>query len=238
MTSYRRINSRTINRDVQQQDNMVVFNTPISRAIYPNYFSVPDASNSCLLVSTGSQFSATADPQLTFDGTTLDVSGNVNASGNVAANGTILAQQFLPGQVINVAMLSSSDIPQGDVPVLVRSGPSTPTPTTLFTYSYTPKNATSYLLIDYQSKFDLGGSASTDSVQAGIFVNDVQYSYSYQNFDPSGVRTGMMFPVVGRYTNTSTAAKSISVRIISLSDDVITVKGDTSTWLKITEIGR
>jgi hypothetical protein len=239
MTSYRRINSRTINRDVQQQDNMVVFNTPISRAIYPNYFSVPDASNSCLLVSTGSQFSATAAPQLTFNGTALDVSGNVNASGNVAANGTILAQQFLAGQVINVAMLGSSDIPQGDVAVAVRAGPTTPTSTTLFTYSYTPKNATSYLLIEYQSIFDLSGSASTDSAQAGIFVANGQISYTYQNFDPSAsVRTGMMLPIVGRYTNSSTAAKSIQVRISSLCDDVITVKGDTSTWLKITEIGR
>jgi hypothetical protein len=233
MTSYRRINSRTINRDVQQQDNMVVFNKPLSRAIYPNYFSVPDASNTCLLVSTGSNYSATAESQLTFDGTALDVSGNITA------NGTILAEQFLAGQVINVAMLGNSDLSQNDVSVAVRSGPSTPTSTTLFTYSYTPKNATSYLLIEYQSIFDLSGSASTDSAQAGIFVANGQISYTNQNFDPSaGVRTGMMLPIVGRYTNSSTAAKSIQVRISSLCDDVITVKGDTSTWLKITEIGR
>jgi len=36
MTSYRRINSRTLNRSVSQQDNMVNFMKPISNAIYPN----------------------------------------------------------------------------------------------------------------------------------------------------------------------------------------------------------
>jgi hypothetical protein len=268
MTSYRRINSRTINRDVQQQDNMVYFNKPLSQAIYPNYFSVPDASNTCLLVSKGSPYSATAAPQLTFDGITLDassnlkirgttsvqklnvfgnldvsgntdLSGNLAIGGNVTANGTILARQFLPGQVINVSMLGSADIPQGDISVLGRVDGSTPRTTPLFFYSYTPKYTTSYLLIEYQSKFDLGGTSSSDSAQAGIFVDDVQQSYTFQNFDPLDTdRTCMMFPIVGRYTNSSTTPKSISVKIISLCDDTITVKGDTSTWLKITEIGR
>jgi microcystin-dependent protein len=104
MTSYRRINSRTINRDVQQQDNMVVFNKPISRSIYPNYFSVPDASNTSLLVSTGSPYSATASPQLTFDGTTLNVDGNVNVTGNYYLNNYILipAGSIIQSAAINV----------------------------------------------------------------------------------------------------------------------------------------
>jgi len=84
MTSYRRINSRTINRDVQQQDNMVVFNKPISRAIYPNYFSVQDASNNRLLVSDGSPYSASAASNLTFNGTALNVTGTLQVSGSVA----------------------------------------------------------------------------------------------------------------------------------------------------------
>jgi hypothetical protein len=131
-----------------------------------------------------------------------------------------------------MVMLGSADIPQSDINA-------TPNATTsLFNYSYTPKSAISYLLIEYQSKFELGGS-NIDSAQAGIFVDNVQYSYTFQNFNPAdGVRTPMMFPIVGRYTNSSTASKTITVKIISATDDVITVKGDTSTWLKITEIGR
>ena len=363
MTSYRRINSRTINRVVQQQDNMIYFNKSLTQTISPNYFSVSDASNTSLLVSTCSPYSATATRDLLYDGTTFDVladmavdgktslqdvnvfgklavtgtastqdvtvlgklavdgttslqdvtvlgtlavsgttsaqdvtvlgkldvdgatsaqdvtvlgklavdgttslqdvtvlgklavdgattaqdvtvlgklavdgntdlSGNLAIAGNVTTNGTILAKQFLPGQVINVAMLGSDDIPQGDVNAAAN------TTTTLFTYAYTPKSATSYVLIEYQSKFDIDDSDS-DSAEAGIFVEGVQISYTYQNFHPTdGLRTSIMFPIVGRYTNSSTTAKSIQVKIISATDDVITVKGDTSTWLKITEIGR
>ena len=278
MTSYRRINSRTINRVVQQQDNMIYFNKSLPRTISPNYFSVSDASNTSLLVSTCSPYSATATRDLLYDGTTFDVladmavdgktslqdvnvlgnldvtgtasaqdvnvlgklavdgntdlSGNLAIAGNVTSNGIILAKQFLPGQVINILMLGSDDIPQGDVNAAAN------TTTTLFTYTYTPKSATSYLLIEYQSKFDIDDSDS-ESAEAGIFVEGVQISYTYQNFHPTdGLRTSIMFPIVGRYTNSSTTNKSIQVKIISATDDVITVKGDTSTWLKITEIGR
>jgi hypothetical protein len=94
MTSYRRINSRTLNRDVQQQDNMVTFMKPISQAHYPNYFSVPDASNNSLLVSTGSSYSATASSQLTFDGTTLNVVGNVDVSGSIANSTGVVGSSF------------------------------------------------------------------------------------------------------------------------------------------------
>ena len=77
MTSYRRIISRTLNRSVQNQDNMVTFMSPIGNGIYPDYFSVPDASNYSLLVSNGSKFSASANQNLTFDGNTLNVVGAI-----------------------------------------------------------------------------------------------------------------------------------------------------------------
>ena len=170
MTSYRRVTSRTLNRDVQQQDNMNIFMKPISNAVYPNYFSVPDASLNSLLVSTGSNYSATASPKLTFDGTTLDVSGhlhvsqntdvsgnltatgnskvygnlnvtgdtdvsgNLTATGNILSYGTILASQFLPGQIVNVVMLSNTDLSQ-----IATRDISFGLTDTLITYSYTPQ---------------------------------------------------------------------------------------------------
>jgi len=94
MTSYRRINSRTLNRDVQQQDNMVTFNKPISRAIYPNYFSVSDASNTCLLVSSGSAYSASAASNLTFNGTNLSLTGALQVSGSVANSIGVIGSSF------------------------------------------------------------------------------------------------------------------------------------------------
>jgi microcystin-dependent protein len=104
MTSYRRINSRTLNNAVHQQDNMVTFMNPISQAQYPNYFSVPDASNTSLLVSNGSPYSASASPNLTFDGTTLNVTGDVNVTGNYYRNGYILvpAGTIIQSAAINV----------------------------------------------------------------------------------------------------------------------------------------
>ena len=119
MTSYRRINSRTLNKNVQQQDNMVTFMKPISQAIYPNYFSVPDASNNSLLVSTGSSYSATASSQLTFDGTTLNVVGNVDVSGSIAnstgvvgssfKSKTLIANSFVGALIKNTYYLAPSD---------------------------------------------------------------------------------------------------------------------------------
>jgi hypothetical protein len=102
MTSYRRINSRTLNNAVRQQDNMVTFMKPISRATYPTYFSVPDASNNSLLVSTGSTNSASASNKLTFDGATFSIDGNIDV-GNIDVTGIlditgtfILKSSFVP----------------------------------------------------------------------------------------------------------------------------------------------
>jgi hypothetical protein len=297
MTSYRRINSRTLNNAVQQQDNMVTFMKPISQAIYPNYFSVPDASLNSLLVSTSSSYSATASSQLTFDGTTLkdfgnldvsgnttaqklklfnnldvsgntalqtvkvfnnldvsgnttaqklklfnnlDVSGNVNVQFNVSAYGTILAQQYLAGQVINVRMLGYTQTDLSQNTLIINAGVTS----TLFSYSYTPKNANSYLLVEYQSVYSLAGSGS-DTAEAYLYVNDgtdnIIGSTNQRWIDASGggTRSGVIFPIVGRYTNGTVVAKTLRVDVFNNSiGDSLTVNGDNSTWLKITEIGR
>lgn len=251
MTSMRRITSRTINRDVQQQENMVVFNTPLSRAIYPNYFSVPDASENCLLVSTGSQYSATAAPKLTFDGSTLDVSGNV------AATGTIRAQTYLPGQVINVMMFDISNVTQSSPTTSI--GPSSLSK--ICSRIYTPVVANSAILIEYQSIYTLTGPG-TDQIQAYIDVSangsDTRISSTLQKWvgaitnvpqsapasggysvnTGAGTRSGIMFPIVGKYINTSLLPKTINIIVDATgTDDIVTVRGDISTWLKITEIG-
>ncbi len=81
---------------------MVNFMKPISQATYPTYFSVPDASNNSLLVSTGSTNSASASSNLTFDGTTFSVDGNIDVgnidvTGSLDISGTfILKSSFIP----------------------------------------------------------------------------------------------------------------------------------------------
>ena len=252
MTSYRRINSRTINRDVQQQDNMVYFNKPLSRAVYPNYFSVPDASNTSLLVSTGSPYSASASSSLLYNGTNLDVSGNLTTSG------TILASNFLPGQVVNVTMLSIGELTQSTPTTIVSSGNTTK----ICSIDYIPKIANSSLLIEYQSIYTLTGPG-TDQIQAYIDVSDnignnhisstLQKWFGaittvpqnapdvggYSVNTGAGTRSGTMFPIVGKYINSNIGKKTISIKVDTTgTDDTVTIQGNNSTWLKITEIGR
>ena len=183
MTSYRRINSRTLNRSVSQQDNMVNFMKPISNAVYPN-------------------------------------------------------TQIVAGQLVNIEMLSNTDLGQSMRDVSAGNIIS------LFSYSYTPKIANSYIVIEYQSIYFLNGSGA-DSIDGYLYVTDVSkntISHTYQQWANSaggGTRSGTMFPIVGRYTNTSVTAKSISVEVQNVTDsDTVEVAGDISTWLKITEIAR
>jgi len=114
---------------------------------------------------------------------------------------------------------------------------------TLFTYSYTPKCANSYIVVEYQTKYSLIGGAS-DNISAFAYVNDgtdnrVGETYQqWNNAQGGGTRSGTMFPIVGRYSNTNKTAKTIRVDVFNNTDvDTMTVTGnDIMTFLKITEI--
>jgi len=167
-----------------------------------------------------------------------NIVGNVTVGGNVNVDGTILAKTFLPGQIINVAMLNNTDLYQN--PVTINQGATS----NIFTISYTPQYPTSYLIIEFQSVYSLGGGGA-DEAYAYLNVNDDsghRISQTYQKWTASqggGDRSGVLFPLIGRYTNTNTSSKVISVDLYNHTDaDPITVNSDISTWLKITEIGR
>jgi hypothetical protein len=169
----------------------------------------------------------------------LDVSGNVNVQYNLLSYGTIFAKQYLPGQIVNVAMLSNVDLSQNNITYIDASNT-----VNIFYYNYTPKIANSYILIEYQTKYTVSGGAD-DSVEAYLNVYDIsdhRISQTYQqwiNSQGGGTRSGTIFPIVGRYTNSNTSSKTIRVDVYNHTDlDRVTVNGDISTWLKITEIGR
>jgi hypothetical protein len=74
-----------------------------------------------------------------------------------------------------------------------------------------------------------------------MYVSGGEISSTYQHWIDAaggGSRSGAIFPIVGRYTNSSTSPKPISVNVINSTDDIVTVQSNNSTWLKITEIGR
>jgi len=168
----------------------------------------------------------------------LDVSGNVVVQNNILSYGSILASQFLPGQIVNMSMLDRNDIGQTEN-IIVNSGNTV----TIFTYTYTPKIANSFFIVEYQTIYSLNGS-NNDAIRAKIYViNDGnQIGETYQlwiNGLGGGTRSGTMFPIVGRYTNGDTSAKAIYITVVNGTDsDVVNVESSVSTWLKITEIAR
>lgn len=166
------------------------------------------------------------------------VGDDVDVSGNVTAQGTILAQQYLPGQVIRTFMYNNVELGQSQVTVNASST------NTIFSFSYTPTHATSYILLEYQSIYSLDGSGA-DNISAFMYVNDGTdntISHTYQHWAggaSGGTRSGTIFPIVGRYTNTNKTAKTIRVDVYNNTDsDPAIVQTNDSTWLKITEIGR
>jgi len=166
----------------------------------------------------------------------VDISGNLTVDQNILAYGSIFARQYLPGQIVNVAMFSNTDLSQNDLNI---GGGVT---STVFSYSYSPKIANSYILIEYQTIYTLGGS-NNDEMFAYLYGDNTgpRLSYTYQHWVDGvggGTRSGTIFPIVGRYTNTDITAKDIRVDVYNHTDDTVNIQSNSSTWLKITEIGR
>jgi hypothetical protein len=176
----------------------------------------------------------------------LDVNGNlhvklnISCDTNIAAQGTIRASNFVAGQVANITMKNASEIGQVATLTVLHGATSQ-----VFSFSYTPKIANSYLIIEYQCNYKVDGGAA-DSVTAFLNVEDtsgynrltanIQY---WLNAQGGGTRSGTMLPITGRYTNTDTTAKRITVDVANGTDaDNMYLYSNDCCWLKITEIGR
>uniref|UniRef100_A0A6C0JGZ9 Uncharacterized protein n=1 Tax=viral metagenome TaxID=1070528 RepID=A0A6C0JGZ9_9ZZZZ len=176
----------------------------------------------------------------------LLVKGDEQVDGNINSNGYILAKTFLPGQIINMIMVRAGDV--GFSYLYTGNPASVPNSTQyqkLFNYSYTPSYDTSYLIIEFFSVFTVLGNSNgaNDGCYMNLSVNNQEIGYSQVIFlngnanQGSGViRGSTALPISSRYTNTNDVTKTISFAI--LSSDIVNVNYDTSTWLKITEVGR
>lgn len=161
----------------------------------------------------------------------LSGSGNVVITGDVTATGTI--RSAAAGQVLNVTMLPPNAT--GSVSV------STTAFTNVAQITYTPVSSNSYILIEYITAYTIPGS-NIDEFGSEINVGGSQLTYGYQRFEGAaggGGRSGTLFPLMARYTNSSTTAITINVNARRISsDDTLTVYRDASSWFKITEIAR
>jgi hypothetical protein len=112
--------------------------------------------------------------------------------------------------------------------------------TDFLTYSYTPLSSSSYLVIHYHlAAYTFNAGTGNDSYFSRIKVDGSEITYSNQS-TVNGNRTGVLFPLTGRYTNSNTTAKSIVVacRRDSADDSINIINSSTSMWLRITEIAR
>jgi hypothetical protein len=163
----------------------------------------------------------------------------MDTTGNIVTTGFIQPSAWRPGQVIRDTMLSNSEFTVNTTTVATSN-----TDTDFITYSYTPTSSSSYLIIHvhvaaYSALEATGGG--TDSYFSRIKVggNEITYSRQYTRSGDS-FRTGALFPLTGRYTNSDTNAKTITVgvRRDSADDNITIVNSSTALWMRITEIAR
>jgi len=159
----------------------------------------------------------------------------IDTSGNMVVTGFIKPNAWRAGQVVNDIMLSNTEVTISTTTIATSNSD-----TDFLTYSYTPLSSSSYLVIHYHlASFSFEGGTGNDSYFSRIKVDGSEITYSRQS-TVNGNRTGVLFPLTGRYTNSNTTAKSIVVacRRDSADDSITIVNTSTSMWLRITEIAR
>ena len=111
--------------------------------------------------------------------------------------------------------------------------------TSIASYDYTPIYSNSDIIIEYTAVYAING-ANGDAFRTRIVIGATEITFGRQiwtNGAGGGTRSGTLFPLIGRYTNTDLAAKTFVVSgKQDTSDDTLTVYNDASTWMRITEL--
>jgi hypothetical protein len=156
-------------------------------------------------------------------------------TGNLSVAGAVTPGVWTAGQVINDIILSNTEVTISTTTIATST-----TDTNFLTYSYTPLSSTSYLIIHYHlGDYTFESGTGNDSYFSRIKVDDAEITYANQS-TVNGFRTGVLFPLLGRYRNSNTTAKSIVVaaRRDSADDSITITNTSTSMWLRITEVAR
>jgi hypothetical protein len=108
--------------------------------------------------------------------------------------------------------------------------------------TYSPKSSSSYIWIEFSCVYEIAGAAA-DDFYSNITVNGTEIVYNRQiwiNGSGGGTRSGTLFPLSGRYTNSSTSGIAITVQAArgSSDDNGTFVGNNVSGFMKIMEIGR
>jgi len=157
--------------------------------------------------------------------------------GNLSTSGTITPGSYTAGQVIKDTMLDNTQFTVNATTVATSTSD-----TDFITYNYTPVSNSSYLIIHvHVASYSAENGTGDDSYFSRIKVDGNEITYSKQvTKNNYTFRTGTLFPLTGRYTNSNTTAKSITVgvRRDSADDNITIVNSATALWMRITEIAR
>ena len=164
-------------------------------------------------------------------------------NGNITSVGSITPGSYNPGDIIQMRAFKP-----GDSGVYTAGTAATSNSNEcFFSCSFTPRSTTSYLVVEMCAKYECTASASgNDDYLSTLTINGpsgTEIGFSYQRFSlvGGGDRSGVLFPLTGRYTNTSTTAKTICANVRrSTADDNIVFDNDNqgSMTMVVTEIGR
>ncbi len=139
-----------------------------------------------------------------------------------------------PGTVLSMSILNYTGVNQASTTTI-----SSTSYGVIATGSYQPVSNNSTIIFEYNSVYSINGD-SADDFFSNIIINGSEISYNHQIFENSsggGTRSGTIFPIIGAYRNTSSIPIIYGIQAKrGTSDDNITINGDNSTWLKITEI--
>ena len=139
-----------------------------------------------------------------------------------------------PGTILSMTMLNYTGVNQASTTTI-----STGAYEVISTGAYQPVSNNSTIIFEYNTSYAISGS-SADDFYSDIIVNGSEITYGYQAFanaSGGGTRSGTLFPLIGSYRNTSTTPIIYGVQAKrGTSGDDVTVNGDGSTWLKITEV--
>ena len=162
-------------------------------------------------------------------------------TGNVTGAGTITPSVWNAGDVIQMRAFKP-----GDAGVYAIGTAATSTSNeTFFSCSFTPRSTTSYIVAEISAKYEPAGGGN-DSFFSTLTVNGpsgTEMGFSKQVFSSAagGDRSGVLFPLSGRYTNSSTSPITVCANVRrDSSDDSINFDytNASSITMTITEIGR
>jgi len=157
---------------------------------------------------------------------------------SIDRTGVVTRSAWDVGEVINTRVYNNSDLGMSATTTI-----NSTTYTNIAVITYTPKSSTSHLWIEFDANYDYSNGTTTDDFFSRITVAGSVISERNQIMVGQvggGTRSGVIFPISGRYTNSSTSGIAITVQARwGSADDAIRVYGSsTSGYMRIQEIGR